>query len=114
MQDWPAWLAAGDLDFVIMMSYTTDTGLLLKQLDRARSAVPGAKIYPGLGAYKFGASDADFLKQVGDVLTASPEGVSVYSYQSLLEMPNALGALSAGPFWDGKSNQNPVQTAPAN
>lgn len=113
MQDWPAWLASGDLDFVMMMAYTKDTGLVLRQLERARTAVPGATVYAGLGAYKFGTSHEEFLRQVQEVLLANPAGVALYSYQSMLDMPKVFDALSSGLFSDGKSIQHPDQTVSA-
>lgn len=50
-QDWGAWLARGDVDFLCPMNYTPDPNLFTKWT-RNELALPGAvgRIYPGIGA----------------------------------------------------------------
>lgn len=49
-QDWPAWLAAGAVDFVSPMLYTEDVGRFAEQLTAAIAAAPTPQhIVPGIG-----------------------------------------------------------------
>ncbi|MGE5509062.1 MAG: hypothetical protein ACM3RP_11345 [Chitinophagales bacterium] len=94
-QDWPRWLADGDLDFVAPMAYTASNAALERYLTAEWAGLPAERIYPGLGAYKFGTDQAGFLSQLQAVQGHLPAGLMVYSYQSLQEMSGVFPQLAA-------------------
>lgn len=109
-QDWPRWVLEKDVDFVTPMAYSASTPEVEALLLAGWQAAPAPTVFPGLGAYKFGADARSFVAQVEAVLAHNPGGIMVYSYQALQEMPGALRLLAAGPF--AGSPASPPQQPP--
>jgi uncharacterized lipoprotein YddW (UPF0748 family) len=80
-QDWPGWLAAGHLDAVCPMAYTTDPAVFRRQVTAARTAASGRRLFAGIGAYRL-STDQTF-EHIRLAREAGADGFVLFSYSSL-------------------------------
>ena len=82
LQDWPAWIANGSLDFVCFMNYGTEVqqvaDYLRAQVDLVNGAIP---IYAGLGAFMM-RSPWPLIEQVEAARAAGADGFVTFAYYS--------------------------------
>lgn len=98
LQDWPAWLEHGVVDGLVLMAYSADTARVRHQVEEAvvLGRAADLPIYAGVGAYMLN-GDADLLRrQLDAVRAAGAAGVSIFSYDTLLERPAFKHVLQNG------------------
>ena len=95
-QDWPAWLARGEIDAACPMIYTTDAAKFEEQAKAAVAARGAGRIWAGMGAWKLEA--AEIARRVEVVRKAGASGVVLFSHHSLREITGVQEALTGGPF----------------
>ena len=98
-QDWPHWAAAGLIDVLCPMSYATELGAFRQQVESARSAARGRRVWAGIGAYRL--SGADTLRQIQEARALGVDGVLLFSYDSLVSPargPDNLSRIGAQAF----------------
>ena len=82
LQDWPTWVTQGSLDFLSLMTYTTDPGQLPKWLTPDLALVRGSiPVYAGLGAFML-KSGAELAQQVRASREAGADGFIAFAYGS--------------------------------
>jgi uncharacterized lipoprotein YddW (UPF0748 family) len=95
-QDWRSWLKRGLVDFVTLMSYSTDTAEFKKYVNEAKkNAVDFKKVNIAIGAYEMVGSSETFAKEYTLCDEAGPGACVIFHYGSIVEDP-ALGALLTG------------------
>jgi uncharacterized lipoprotein YddW (UPF0748 family)/putative sterol carrier protein len=82
LQDWPAWVAAGSLDFICFMDYTTDNEQLVRRLAAHRDTIHGSiPVYAGLGSFLM--KDASTLgQQIEITRREGADGFLAFAYYS--------------------------------
>ncbi len=80
-QDWPSWLAAGLIDAVCPMAYTTDAEVFRRQIAAARAAASGRRLFAGIGAYRL--SGDQTFEHIRLAREAGADGFILFSYSSL-------------------------------
>ena len=98
-QDWPHWAAAGLIDVLCPMSYATELGAFRQQVESARSAARGRRVWAGIGAYRL--NGADTLRQIQEARALGVDGVLLFSYDSLVSPargPDNLSRIGAQAF----------------
>lgn len=79
-QDWPAWVEQGIVDYVVLMSYTTDDSFFNYCL-RAASVLRGkGRVYAGVGVFLMDSFPGQVVRQVKDSQKAGADGVIFFSY----------------------------------
>ena len=96
MQDWPAWLARGDLDAACPMIYTTEAPKFEEQTKAAVAARGRGQIWAGMGAWKLDAPE--IARRVDVTRKAGASGVVLFSHHSLRDIAGVEAALVGGPF----------------
>jgi uncharacterized lipoprotein YddW (UPF0748 family) len=82
LQDWPAWVAAGSLDFICFMDYTADDAQLTGWLSRGLASVRGSiPVYAGLGAFMLKDASA-LIHQIEVIRRAGADGFMAFAYYS--------------------------------
>jgi uncharacterized lipoprotein YddW (UPF0748 family) len=83
-QDWRRWLAAGHLDVVCPMAYTTDAEAYRRQIESATAAAraAGKRVWAGVGAYRLTAEQT--VERINLARALGPDGVILFSYDSML------------------------------
>ena len=83
-QDWRRWLAAGYLDVVCPMAYTTDPEAYRRQIEAATAAAraAGKRVWAGVGAYRLTAEQT--VERINLARSLGPDGVILFSYDSML------------------------------
>jgi len=80
-QDWGGWLAAGLLDAICPMAYTTDPAVFRAQITTVEQLAGNRPVWAGIGAYQLPA-----LAAVENIRTArqlGTEGIILFSYDNL-------------------------------
>lgn len=90
MQDWRRWLEEGWLDFVVAMAYTRDDRLLRYLSHGLTGGIGGDRVWLGLGSWLFAKRPERAATQFEIALEAAPPGLVLFSYDSLVEHPEAL------------------------
>lgn len=101
-QDWPSWIATGLVDFVTLMSYSTDLSCFERDVAQARSAASDpAKVAIGIGAYEMvgcpGTFEAEFRLCEKERVSACV----VFHYGSVVECPAIGNFLTADAITEG-------------
>lgn len=101
LQAWPAWVERGLVDAVLLMAYSPDTERVRAQVAYGVSLGrrAGTPVYAGIGAYLLNGDAALLQRQVQAALDAGAAGVSVFSYDTLLEQAPLRAALRGA--WGG-------------
>jgi uncharacterized lipoprotein YddW (UPF0748 family) len=81
LQDWPGWSAAGVLDAVCPMAYTTDAGVFDTQIAAVRTAAGPAAVWAGIGAYRLDVGDT--IDRVRAARRLGARGVVLFRYDSV-------------------------------
>lgn len=81
MQPWAAWAAAGYLDVVCPMIYTTDAAEFGADIARASAVLKSTPFWAGIGAYRLPAARA--ADNVRTARKGGASGVLLFSYDSL-------------------------------
>ena len=95
-QDWIRWINQQMVDFVVPMFYTGSTEQIGVQMKTVQQYVKKGHLYAGIGAYN--QSPLATVAQVEQVRRMGLKGIVLYSYDSLIEQPNALDLLREGLF----------------
>ena len=83
-QDWPAWLAQGLVDFVVLMSYSPDPQVVRGQVQRAVQVAARRAVWAGVGVFRLGAQQGEQLAQLVQAARAGgAAGVALFSFESL-------------------------------
>ena len=93
LQDWRAWAAAGHLDVVCPMIYTTDSEQFAAAAAGVIDAAGSAAVWAGIGAYRL-----PVARTVDNVRTArrsGAAGVVLFSYDSLVAAPGVAEYFAA-------------------
>lgn len=80
-QDWGAWLAAGLLDAICPMAYTTDRALFRSQIANVEQLSGGRPVWAGIGAYQLPADAA--IENIHVARQLGAEGIVLFSYDNL-------------------------------
>jgi uncharacterized lipoprotein YddW (UPF0748 family) len=80
-QLWTSWVSRGILDAVCPMTYTPDPRIYREQVEQARAAVGGARVWAGVGAYRLPLEGT--IEFVGLARAAGAGGVVIFSHESL-------------------------------
>jgi uncharacterized lipoprotein YddW (UPF0748 family) len=96
MQDWRRWLDEGLLDFAVAMTYTRDDRLLRYLSQGLVGGVGGERVWLGLGSWMFANQPARAQAQAAIALASEPAGVAFFSWDALVEAPEAAAALVPG------------------
>jgi uncharacterized lipoprotein YddW (UPF0748 family) len=94
-QDWRRWLDEGALDFAVAMAYTRDERLFRYLVHGLHGGVAGERVWLGLGAWLVADDPAKLDAQLALARAVEPAGISLFSYDALVEKPAALEALAA-------------------
>jgi uncharacterized lipoprotein YddW (UPF0748 family) len=94
LQDWRRWLDEGALDFAVAMAYTRDERLFRYQVHALHGGVAGEKVWLGVGAWLLADDPAKLQAQLALAREVAPAGISLFSYDGLVEKPGALAALA--------------------
>jgi uncharacterized lipoprotein YddW (UPF0748 family) len=95
MQDWRRWIEEGWIDFAVAMAYTRDDRLLRYIAQGLRGGVGGERVWLGLGTWLYVKSPDAIRRQLEIARAARPAGIAFFSYDAVVEVPAALGALGA-------------------
>ena len=95
MQDYRRWLEEGWLDFAVAMAYTRDNHLLRLLSHSLRGGLAGDRVWIGLGSWLFVNDLEGLVKQVELAREPAPSGLALFSYDALVDAPDALEALIA-------------------
>jgi uncharacterized lipoprotein YddW (UPF0748 family) len=98
LQDWRRWLEEGWIDFAVAMAYTADDALLRYQAAELRGGVAGERVWLGLGAWLLRDEPERIARQIEIAQAVKPPGIALFSYDSLVERPQAF----AGVHWAGR------------
>jgi uncharacterized lipoprotein YddW (UPF0748 family) len=99
-QDWRGWLELGLLDFTVPMAYTRDDRLLRYVTLSTTRGIAGERVWIGLGVWLFAREPERALAQWDFVRRANPAGVSLFSYDAMVEA-RSLWATLTGETSDG-------------
>ena len=80
-QDWRGWLAAGLLDAICPMAYTTDPALFRTQVASVERAAAGRPVWAGIGAFQLPATSA--VEHIRIARALGVEGTILFSYDNL-------------------------------
>lgn len=80
-QDWPRWVREGQMDFVVLMSYSTNAELVYSQIESACRAVGPERVWAGLRAWEV--QVAGVIERLKRVEPLVPGGVSFFSYNGM-------------------------------
>lgn len=87
-QDWPLWLGSGLVDFVTLMSYSTEDAEFEKYVgEAAGKAADRARLNIAVGAYKFLRRPEGFARQFSFCESAGCGACVVFYYGNLAEAP---------------------------
>lgn len=86
-QEWPSWLERGLVDFVTLMSYSTDTKEFAKYVAEAKEKADFGKVNVAVGAYTFTQTPEVFARQFRLCEEQAGRACVVFHYGSLLENP---------------------------
>lgn len=83
LQDWPAWIREGLLDFCVMMNYATDDQRFTANLTAARNAGLTSldKVWVGVALYNQNVASA--VRKWNIVKKEKPGGIALFSYEVL-------------------------------
>jgi uncharacterized lipoprotein YddW (UPF0748 family) len=84
-QDWAAWANEGIVDLVVTMSYSRSKGIVLSQARKAREAILKGRLFIGVATYNKSLNNV--LDCVRELRRLDIDGVSFFSYNSILENP---------------------------
>ncbi len=100
LQDWGAWLAAGLVDAVCPMAYTTEPARFAGQIAAAREAAGTRAVWAGIGAYRL--SPGETIEHIQTARRLGAEGVILFSYDSLVNprqtSPDYLSVIGRAAF----------------
>jgi uncharacterized lipoprotein YddW (UPF0748 family) len=88
-QDWRTWLNSGSVDFVCLMSYTSNISYVLKKVEKA--VVDPRRVVVGIGVYML--TPDQVAVQVEEVRSSPFAGVAFFSYDRIKENQGYLNAL---------------------
>lgn len=86
-QDWGQWLEEGIVDALVTMNYSIDSRFVNRLSRQALSLKQQSKVYIGLGAYLLEKHYDDFNQQLQETIELNPDGVVLFSYDSMLKKP---------------------------
>ncbi len=92
-QDWVRWANEGLLDIVVTMSYSPKREVVIAQAREARKAVRHGLLYIGLAVYN--QSLDNVVECVKELRSLDIDGVSLFSYNSMLENPGSFKSLKS-------------------
>jgi uncharacterized lipoprotein YddW (UPF0748 family) len=90
-QDWVRWANDGLLDIIVTMSYSPKREVVLAQSREAKKAVRHGLLYVGLAVYN--QSLDNVVKCVKELRSLDIDGISIFSYNSMLENPSSFKSL---------------------
>jgi uncharacterized lipoprotein YddW (UPF0748 family) len=94
-QDWRGWLEDSLLDFAVPMLYSTDERIVRYRVRELAGLPEATRIWVGLGSWLFGSNPARAVAQARLVESTGALGVSLFSWDSIREMPALRDALAA-------------------
>lgn len=97
-QDWPSWLEANIVDFVVIMNYSIDTRLV-RYLSETAISLRGSPVYIGLGAYLLVDSPERLYHQIKDCQELKAKGIVLFSYDALLKNKSIFKKISEHKWW---------------
>ena len=80
-QNWAAWLAAGLLDAICPMAYTTDATLFRSQIAGVEKLAGHRPVWAGIGAYQLPSHAA--VENIRAARQLGAEGIVLFSYDNL-------------------------------
>ena len=92
-QDWRAWAAAGYLDVLCPMIYTTESENFAEAAAAVMAAAGNASVWTGIGAYRLPVTRT--ADNVRVARKSGAAGIVVFSYDSLNATPGAAAYLAA-------------------
>jgi len=95
-QDWPAWANEGLIDLVVTMSYSRSKGIVLSQAREAREAILKGRLFIGIAVYN--QSLKNMLECAREVRTIDVDGISLFSYNAILETPENFARIRRSLF----------------
>jgi uncharacterized lipoprotein YddW (UPF0748 family) len=99
-QEWPHWLAAGLVDAVCPMAYTTERGKFAEQITAAVAAAGDRAVWAGIGAYRL--SPEQTIANITTARRLGAGGIVLFSYDSLVDSrradSNYLGEVARAAF----------------
>lgn len=95
-QDWIGWMNKQLVDFVVPMLYVGSTEEIGRQIREIRKSVKRGHLYAGIGVWN--QSPLETVAQVEQARRLGLKGVALFSYDSLIEKPEALERLRKGCF----------------
>jgi uncharacterized lipoprotein YddW (UPF0748 family) len=95
VQDWKRWLEEGLIDLALPMAYTKDDRLLRYQLQGFATGADRDRIWAGLGVWLFASNPSRALRQIEIGREVGSAGEVLFSYDSIVDAPGLLAALSA-------------------
>ena len=102
-QDWMGWLAEDIIDVVIPMLYTTDQRALKYASTAAIHFKGSNRVYIGIGAYLFTESlEKEFALVWNELLESGPDGIAIFSFDSLIKNSSQLRFLAENNKSDNK------------
>jgi uncharacterized lipoprotein YddW (UPF0748 family) len=81
LQDWSAWAAAGVVDAICPMAYTTELGTFSQEIADVRRAAGGVPVWAGIGAWQLPINRT--VEHVRAARRAGVSGVLLFSYDGL-------------------------------
>ncbi len=95
-QDWAAWANEGLVDLVVTMSYSRSKGIVLSQAREAREAILRGRLFIGVATYK--RPLINVLDCVRELRKIDIDGISLFSYNSILENPGDFSRIRRSLF----------------
>ncbi len=95
-QDWIGWMNKQMVDFVVPMLYVGSTEEIGRQIREIRKYVKRGHLYAGVGVWN--QSPLKTVAQVEQARRLGLKGVALFSYDSLIEKPEALERLRKRSF----------------
>jgi len=93
-QDWTKWIEEGYIDYVIVMNYTDDRRLLELSSNSFLFPKFKDKVQIGIGAYLLNKTPSEIIKQINILLTLSPGGIVIFSYDDVAKNGNLKNYLA--------------------
>ena len=92
LQDWRHWMAAGLIDAVCPMAYTTDPATFRTQIEAVRVLASGKPVWAGIGAYRLSSSET--IENIVAARELGAHGIVLFSYDNLSAVPGRPQLLS--------------------
>ncbi|MCB0358237.1 MAG: family 10 glycosylhydrolase [Bdellovibrionales bacterium] len=83
MQEWPKWVNAGVIDYVLPMAYTADAAIAQEYAEFATSNVQPDRVVLGIGAWLLLNRLNNLETQINRALSEGAGGIALFSYSNL-------------------------------